>query len=233
MRKPWRLAALALLMGLMLLTAACGNQDGPLSKKQLAKATAALADYFDDGDGERFNNGINAYHVGIPDYDRPQEIPLGWFLTYFRAEESLTNDDAEEFYALTALPEWVGSAWNEEQNRPLLPTDLPVPTWRIPEAEVNAVLNQWLGIDWREIENLEGVLYLEEYHAFYTDTSDALGSNFQCVRGRREGDTLWLWSQASTRYLPEGSVEQCRRLTLKLEEDRWHIEALHWVDPVE
>lgn len=109
----------------------------------------------------------------------PEEIDLAEFLRYCPLREQLPDETTEEAQAVIA-------AMGEN---PFLIT----PVWRYPREAVSALLAKYTGITVDNLLSREGVLYLEEYNAYYNCTSDWGPGRFQCTGGERSGDQITLW----------------------------------------
>lgn len=109
------------------------------------------------------------------------------------------------------------------------PSDLPWPTHRIPREAVDRVLSEHAGITTADLKDTIGVLYLEEYDAFYNFTSDFGAGTFVCEGGERAGASVRLWSPPL--YAP-GTDEAVGRAVLILQkvEDTWLIRSFQIFD---
>lgn len=125
----------------------------------------------------------------------PEEIDLADFLRYCPLGEQLFEENTAEVQAVIA-------AMGEN---PFLVT----PVWRYPREEVSELLQKYTGITVEDLLSCEGVLYLEEYDAFYNCTSDWGPGRFQCTGGDCSGNPLILWG--------EGNGGAARTLTLRKE----------------
>lgn len=111
-------------------------------------------------------------------WEAPEEIDLAAFLRYCPLHEQLLDENTEEAQAVMA-------AMGEN---PFLVT----PVWRYPREEVSALLKKYTGITVEELNSRDGVLYLEEYDAFYNCTSDWGPGRFYCTGGEQIGDRITL-----------------------------------------
>ena len=118
-------------------------------------------------------------------YQSQEEFNLTEFLRYFPDSEEV--NDAAEFEALKAHPNW---SWPKDAKLEMMP----VPIHRIPAAEAEALLQQYMGVKIEDItyHPSSELLYLEEYDCFYNFTSDAGFGMFECVSGDITGGTLTL-----------------------------------------
>ena len=131
----------------------------------------------------------------------PEEIDLAEFLRYCPLAEQLPDENTEEAQAVMA-------AMGEN---PFLVT----PVWRYPREKVSGLLRKYTGITVEELLSREGVLYLEEYDAFYNCTSDWGPGRFLCTGGERSGDRITLRGE-------NGSGEG-RTLTLREENGNYYL----------
>lgn len=155
-------------------------------------------------------------------YDDVRELDFVEFLWYYPSEYGVGE---EEFAALVELP---GFYWGKEHftenDLPLVPQSLPVPTSRIPRSSVDDTLKKYAGITTANLKNTDNTLYLPEYDAYYVFTSDFGPGSFTCEGGRVEEDTALLWSEEHEGFRKE--------LTLQKEGEDWHIRSFLQV-PVE
>ena len=148
-------------------------------------------------------------------YADVRELDFSEFLYYYPGDG---GPDSEEFAALAALPEFPWKAADFEKET-LVSSDLPVPTHRILRSSVDATLQRYAGIATADLTDTEGTLYLPEYEAYYTFTSDFGPGSFTCEGGRVMGDTTLLWSaERETAGVRE-------ELTLKKEGENWYIRS--------
>lgn len=117
-------------------------------------------------------------------YERPQEMDLNAFLRCFPGETLMTND--------------------EKDVRQLR---------RIPMDDVDAVMQEYMGIDPKDIKKRDHVIYLEGYHSFYVYSSDFGVGHFNCRSGTIDKDEGRSLSEEDT------------ALTLKLRDGRFFIES--------
>ena len=128
----------------------------PLTEEQLKTAEEAFASF------GSFSGFFNSY------FDSPENINLSDFLCYFPGE---TVSDEKEFEAVNA---------DEECFFPDYATldTIPVPVHKYPAESVDKALREHAGISLDDIpdsrQSQNGLVYLEEYDAYYNFTSDAL-----------------------------------------------------------
>lgn len=134
-------------------------------------------------------------------WERPEKIDLAEFLRYCPLGEQLFDEHTEEAQAVIA-------AMGEN---PFLVT----PVWRYPREAVSALLQTYTGITVEELLSWEGVLYLEEYDAFYNCTSDWGPGRFQCTGGDCSGNPIVLWG--------EGNGGAARTLTVRKEGEAYFL----------
>lgn len=182
-----------------------------LTEDELAAANEALATMVTDPEThETRATVVNGFFLST--YDTPQALSLERFLYLFPTGKLLTDEDAEEFAALAALPDFPhGDA--------ALPSDLSVPTHRFAKADVDAALLQYAGITTDDLTDTDGVLYLPEYDAYYNFTSDFGAAVFVCTGGAKDGDTVRLWGD------PIGETAARRVLTLRQQDGQWLIQS--------
>jgi len=189
----------------------------PLTEEELAQANEAFRVY-----GESDNDKALELSCFFPSsYADVTELNLEEFLRYYFHENSeMTDEDAEEFRALAALPGFPFRAESLEswENRP---GGLPVPIHRIPRAAVDETLETYAGITTADLKNTENVLYLPDYDAYYNFTSDYGPGFFEAAEGARDGDTARLRSEPVWR---DGG-EVVRELTLRKKDGRWLIQS--------
>lgn len=136
-------------------------------------------------------------------WSSPEEINLAAFLRYSPLREQLLDENTEEARAVAA-------AMGEN---PFLVT----PVWRYPRDAVSALLYKYTGIAVEELLSREGVLYLEEYDAFYNCTGDWGPGRFLCTGGQRDGSRITLWG--------EGNGAAARTLTIREENGEYFFES--------
>lgn len=189
----------------------------PLTAEELARADEAFNCYEHPSD--------KAEELGCfftSSYEDVTELNLEEFLRYyFTDNHDLTDEDAEEFQALAALP---GFHWDAEdlERWGNVPGGLPVPVHRIPRAAVDKTLETYAGITTADLKNTNGILYLSDYDSYYNFTSDYGPGSFQPAEGARDGDTTRLRSESS--WWGDGG-ESVRELTLREEDGRWLIQS--------
>lgn len=154
----------------------------PLTEEQLKTAEEAFASF------GSFSGFFNSY------FDLPENINLSDFLCYFPGE---TVSDEKEFEAVNA---------DEECFFPDYATldTIPVPVRKYPAESVDKALREHAGISLDDIpdsrQSQNGLVYLEEYDAYYNFTSDALaGPHFDF--GEILGNFVRLYSAS---YYEEG-----------------------------
>ena len=121
-------------------------------------------------------------------YDSPEEIDLAAFLQY-NALRQRVEDGTEEAEAIkTAAGEYAFAV---------------TPVFRYPKEAVSQLLEAYAGITVDDLNSQEGVLYLEQFDAYYNFTSDWGPGKFFCTGGEQAGDTVTLWSDTHTLTLRE------------------------------
>lgn len=131
----------------------------------------------------------------------PEEIDLAAFLRYCPLREQILDEDSEEARAVIAA---MG-------DNPFLVT----PVWRCPKEAVSNLLEKYTGITVDDLHSRGGVLYLEEYDAFYNFTSDWGPGSFSCTGGERSEEWITL----------RGTMEdgEARILTIREEEGAYYL----------
>lgn len=165
-----------------------------LTEEEIAQVNAAFEPIID--------NKVNPLGLFLMCwYQSPAEFNLTEFLRYYPGSEEVDNLD--EFNALRAHPNW---SWPKDAKLEMMP----VPIHRIPAAEVEALLQQHMGVGIEDITYSPSseLLYLEEYDCYYNFTSDAGFGMFECVSGDITGDTLTLFGTDNV-------------LTMKLQGEKW------------
>lgn len=218
----WK-ARFCLLLTIALLSGYGGKEAGPsseavpLTEEQIAQANEALSATREE-DGILYSTEISCFFTSY--YDRVEELDFENFLRYFPTSEYVEDEDGDEFAALSSLPEFPQPRAEQLDNGQRISVDLaPVPVHRIREEDVNAALTKWAGITLDDISSKNGAPYLEDYHAFYTFTSDFGPGQFICTSGEVEGDTARLWSGST------GESKTQNLLTLVQKDGNWLISS--------
>ena len=135
--------------------------------------------------GQMEINPLNCFLTSY--YDSVDKMDLQAFLRYF--PDSGQGTEAE-FEALRNYKDWPFSDCKKL-------SDMPVPLHRYDGAKVRAALEKYGDVSFEQFhyENAPGVYYLEEYDSFYNYTSDFGLFPLRCVRGERQGDRLYLYSE--------------------------------------
>lgn len=159
----------------------------PLSEEELAQFNEIFAAQRDLS----YSLPVNGFFTS--QYDDVTELDFVEFLRYYPDDGILESEDGTEFEALSKLP---GFPWNPEDfgKEALSVNDLPVPTHRILQSSVDETLQKYANITTADLKNVEGALYLPEYGAYYTFTSDWGPGVFECVGGKKDGNNVRLWS---------------------------------------
>lgn len=121
-------------------------------------------------------------------YDAPEEIDLAAFLQYNALRQQVEDG--------TEVAEVIKAATDEY-------AFAVTPVWRYPKEAVSQLLKTYAGITVDDLNSQEGVLYLEEFDAYYNFTSDWGPGKFFCTGGKQAGDTVTLWSDTHTLTLRE------------------------------
>lgn len=185
-----------------------------LTAEEIGQVNEAYAACEQKGDLIYASTAVNGFFLSH--YSDPRELDFSEFLSYYPDAGNL-DEGPEEFAALSALPGFPWKAADFEKET-LSATDLPVPTHRIPRSAVDETLKRYAGITTADLTNTEGTLYLPEYNAYYTFTSDFGPGVFDCAGGEVWEDRALLWTQTRD----DGVREE---LTLKKEGESWYIQS--------
>jgi len=180
----------------------------PMDAEEIA-AVEAVFDVAWTVDGDLKINPANCFLTSY--YESVDKLDLQAFLRYFPGSEPGTE---AEFEALRNYKDWPFSHCERL-------TDMPVPLHRYSGEQVRAVLEKYgnVSLEQLDIENAPGVYYLKEYDAFYNYTSDFGLFPLECVRGEKQGDRLFLYSEEYGDY-PDKIVV---RLTLEKRGDNYIV----------
>ncbi|MCI9002934.1 MAG: hypothetical protein HFG03_08915 [Oscillibacter sp.] len=192
----------------------------PLTEEELAQVNGAF-DYSQPGEADQ-EKKLERSCFFTSSYEDVTELNLEEFLRYYsNGSSTLEDEDAEEFQALAALPDFPYDAEALEtwENRP---GGLPVPVHRIPREAVDQTLETYAGITTADLKNTKGILYLPDYDSYYNFTSDFGPGWFAAAEGARDGDTVRLRSEVS--WWGDGG-ETVRELTLREKDGRWLIQS--------
>lgn len=210
----------------LLLLAGCAQQTPPTTTPSPAAETRPLTleeiEQVDEAfsplveqDGVTYATPVSGFFTSY--YDDVKNLDFMEFLRYFPGDGLVEKDDQAEFAALAALPDFPFA--EEAANLGWTSTsDLPVPIHRILRTSVDETLERYAGITTAELASTEGVLYLEEYDAWYTFTSDFGPGFFLCAGGEVDeaAGTALLWTDTRE----DGSRTE---LTLERDGENWHI----------
>lgn len=139
-------------------------------------------------------------------YSDVRALDFAQFMRYFSGDGSKAN--AAEFELLKGTEGWPFSQEDTLET-------IPVPIHKYPTRLVDMILSEYAGITTADVDT-SGVAYLAEYDAYYNYTSDFGAGSFQCTRGERVGDLL---------YLYEETEQHITRLTLREHGDSYRIVA--------
>lgn len=143
-------------------------------------------------------------------YDDVKNLDFMEFLRYFPGDGLAEDADQVEFDALAARTDFpfaeeaANLGWTS-------PSDLPVPTHRILRSSVDETLERYAGITSADLTNTAGTLYLPEYDAWYTFTSDFGPGTFVCAGGQVNEATGRDGLPAGTLYLENQELFQLVR----------------------
>ena len=185
---------------------------GDLTEEQAEQVNRAFSAHENpeyDADFMAVSGFFTSYYADV------RELDFAEFLWYYPSDGGVGE---EEFAALVELPGFYwGKEYFTENNLPLVPQSLPVPTCRILRSSVDETLKKYAGITTADLKNTDNTLYLPEYDAYYTFTSDFGPGSFTCEGGRVEEDTAVLWSEERQGFRKE--------LTLQKEGEDWCIQS--------
>lgn len=186
----------------------------PLTQEEVDRVNEAFISW-ESKDNVIYATPVNGFFTSR--YETPENLDLVEFLRYFPDDGVLETEDADEFAALTKLPEFPFRA-SDFGEKELREVDLPVPTHRILRTSVDETLSRYAGISTADLKDTSGVLYLKEYDAYYTFTSDFGPGEFRCIGGEVEGNEARLW----TAPREDGGRTV---LTLRREGENWLIQS--------
>ena len=180
----------------------------PMEAEELARVEAAF-DVAWTEEGELKINPANCFLTSY--YESVDKIDLQAFLRYFPGSE--LGGEAE-FEALRNMKDWPFSHCEKL-------SDMPVPLHRHSADAVRAVFEKYTNISLEALDyvNAPGVYYLEEHDAFYNYTSDFGLFPLHCVRGEKQGDRLYIYSEEYGEYPDKIMV----RLTLEKQGDDYIV----------
>lgn len=226
----------ALLPALLLPLAGCTQQQPPpASPTPAAEARPLTQEEIDrvndaflpqtERDGVVYTTPVSGFFTSY--YDDVKNLDFTEFLRYFPDDGLVEDADQVEFDALAARTDFpfaeeaANLGWTS-------PSDLPVPIHRITRASVDATLERYAGIATTDLASTDGILYLAEYDAWYTFTSDFGPGTFVCAGGQvneANGSTL-LWANP----WEDGSRAE---MTLERDGEAWHIRSfrISYPDP--
>ena len=188
----------------------------PLTGEEIARVNEAFLSHTERG-GVTYATPVSGFFTSY--YNDVRELSFPDFLCYFPGDGVLEDTDQEEAAALAALPDfpWNNESVTVDRN---LPSDLPVPVHRITRASVDAALERYAGITSADLADTSGVLWLEEYDAWYTFTSDFGPGTFECAGGQvdEEAGAALLWTDTRE----DGTRTE---LLLGRDGEDWHIRA--------
>ncbi len=209
-----KIFSLLIITCFIFLTGCTGNakpsEKRSLTDEEISQANEAFAIMIETESGPEVNP-ISCFFTCY--YTDPTEIDLEAFLRYCPVGQRLEDTDAQECSAFLAAAEFSGEAWDNK-----LPSQLPLPIHRKPKDAVTSLLKKYANITANDLICPETVVYLEEYDAYYTTTSDFAPGWFQCVNGEKEGNLIRLWSEPNK----DGMRNE---LTLQIKEETYYIQS--------
>ncbi len=172
----------------IMLLVGCGANDHskaiPLTEEEISRCNEAFVGVVTTENGFEVSE-ISCFFTSF--YEKAEDINLTEFLRYCPVGEKLENMNSEEYASFLAAEKVENpSAENWEE--------LPTPVRRYSKEAVSAILKKYANITTDDLANTDGVIFLEEYDAYYNMTSDFAPGSFQCVGGEKIGNTVRLWS---------------------------------------
>lgn len=196
----------------------------PLTQEEIDRINEAFLSHTEQ-DGVAYATPVSGFFTSY--YDDVKNLDFAEFLRYFPGDGLVEKADQAEFDALSVLPDFP-FAQETADLKWTSPSDLPVPIHRILRTSVDETLERYAGITTTDLTNTDGTLYLAEYDAWYTFTSDFGPGTFLCAGGEVDeaaGSAL-LWAEPR---------EDGSRIELALERDGedWHIRSFrnNYPDP--
>ena len=177
------------LASVMLLCSCQKNSSRELLEEEITQVNDAFFFMTENEAGEIVSNPLPCFLMDY--YENVKEMPLKNFLLYFPSDGDVT--EADEFEALKSDPDFPFA------DVPSL-DEMPVPIHRISVDSLDAYLQKNAGIITEDLINKENTIYLEEYNAYYTTTSDAGGAFFNCESGVYSDDSVELFGSSSAGY---------------------------------
>ncbi len=163
-----------------------GGKAISLTEKEISQSNEAFVSVLSTEQGLEVTE-ISCFFTSF--YEKPEAINFVEFLRYCPIGERLEDINSEEYAAFVSALEQADPSIKDSPS-------LPVPVRRYPKEAVSAILKKYANITIDDLLNTEGVIYLEEYDAFYNMTSDFAPGSFQCTGGEKIGNTIYLWSDA-------------------------------------
>lgn len=218
----------ALLPALLLPLAGCTQQQPPpasptpaeearpLTQEEIEQVNKAFSPLVEQ-DGVTSATPVSGFFTSY--YDDVKDLDFTEFLRYFPGDGLVEEADQAEFDALSVLPDFP-FAQETADLKWTSPSDLPVPIHRILRTSVDETLERYAGITTADLTGTDGTLYLPEYDAWYTFTSDFGPGTFVCAGGQVD-------EAAGSALLWTDTREDGSRIELTLERDGadWYIRA--------
>lgn len=196
----------------------------PLTQEEIDRVNEAFSPLVEQ-DGVTSATPVSGFFTSY--YDDVKDLDFTEFLRYFPGDGLVEEADQTEFDALSVLPDFP-FAQETADLKWTSPSDLPVPIHRILRTSVDETLERYAGITTADLTSTDGTLYLPEYDAWYTFTSDFGPGTFVCAGGQVDeaaGSAL-LWAKP----WEDGSRTE---LTLEQDGEDWHIRSfrISYPDP--
>ncbi len=172
----------------IMLLAGCGAKDSskaiPLTKEEISQCNDAFVSVITTETGFEVTE-ISCFFTSF--YENAEDIHLADFLRYCPVGEELEDMDSEEYASFLAAEKEKNPNTESWEGAPVL-------VRRYSKEAVSAILKKYANITADDLANTDGVIFLEEYDAYYNMTSDFAPGSFQCVGGEKNGNTVHLWS---------------------------------------
>ncbi len=201
----------------ILLLVGCGANDPseaiPLTEEEISQCNDAFVSVVTTENGFEVSE-ISCFFTSF--YENAEAINFAEFLRYCPVGEKLENMDSEEYASFLAAEKAENpSAENWEE--------VPTPVRRYSKEAVSAILKKYADITTDDLANTDGVIFLEEYDAYYNMTSDFAPSSFQCVGGEKIDNIIHLWSATD-----ENGMRS--QLTLVVVDGTYYIQSFQQVE---
>ena len=173
-----------------------GKNPRKLTSEELARVNEAFASTVYDAEKDEYSaTAVVAFFTS--DYDDVRKLDLAEFLRYF----PVTAEATEEEFQL--LREKYGDDFDWAEHESL--QNMPVPVHSYAVGDIDAALQRYANISFRELEDKDSVYYLEETDSYYNFTSDFGPGMFHCVNGFVYDGGAILYSESMALFLTESA----------------------------